>query len=78
MTQPQCMLTSSAAPHGSVPSEGCDLAWCSEEGHGLLLTFFGKDGKQQLDLKHFSEFCRALHAELVRLEYRHYDYADKV
>ena len=51
---------------------------CSEEGHGLLLTFFGDDGKQQLDLTHFSNFCRALHAELVRLEFLHYDHDNKV
>lgn len=44
----------------------------------MLLSFFGPDGKGQLDLKHFSDFCRALHAELVRLEYLHYDYAKKV
>lgn len=31
-----------------------------------------------LDLSHFSDFCRALHAELVRLEFMHYDHASKV
>ena len=44
----------------------------------MLISFFGADGKDQLDLAHFGTFCRALHAELVRLEFLHYDHARKV
>ena len=44
----------------------------------MLISFFGADGKDQLDLAHFGNFCRALHAELVRLEFLHYDHARKV
>ena len=44
----------------------------------MLISFFGADGKKQLDLAHFGTFCRALHAELVRLEFLHYDHARKV
>ena len=44
----------------------------------MLISFFGPNGKGQLDLKHFQDFCIALHAELVRLEFLHYDDAKKV
>lgn len=44
----------------------------------MLISFFGPDGKGQLDLTHFRDFCIALHAELVRLEFLHYDDAKKV
>ncbi|EIE18304.1 putative calcium binding atopy-related autoantigen 1 [Coccomyxa subellipsoidea C-169] len=44
-----------------------------DETQGLLVTFFGKKGQDQLDLKHFAAFCTELHAELVRLEFLHYD-----
>lgn len=40
---------------------------------GLMETFFGANGRQELDLRHFDEFIEALHVELVRLEYSHYD-----
>jgi hypothetical protein len=38
-----------------------------------MTTFFGADGRQELDLRHFDDFMEALHVELVRLEYCHYD-----
>ncbi|BDA50970.1 Calcium uptake protein 1, mitochondrial [Coccomyxa sp. Obi] len=44
-----------------------------DESQGLLLTFFGPKGQDQLDLKHFAAFCTDLHAELVKLEFLHYD-----
>lgn len=44
-----------------------------DETQGLLLTFFGPKGQDELDLKHFASFCTDLHAELVRLEFLHYD-----
>ena len=44
-----------------------------EASGGLMVTFFGADGQQELDLRHFDDFIEALHVELVRLEYCHYD-----
>ncbi len=38
-----------------------------------MTTFFGPDGRAELDLRHFDDFIEALHVELVRLEYCHYD-----
>ena len=38
-----------------------------------MTTFFGADGRAELDLRHFDDFIEALHIELVRLEYCHYD-----
>lgn len=49
-----------------------------DESQGLLVTFFGKKGQDQLDLKHFAAFCTELHAELVRLEFLHYDIKGQV
>ena len=49
-----------------------------EEAQGLLVAFFGTKGNEQLDLEHFAAFCTALHAELVRLEFLHYDHAGRV
>ena len=43
-----------------------------------MLTFFGERGDKNLDLKHFAAFCADLHAELVRLEFLHYDYEGAV
>ena len=43
-----------------------------------MVAFFGAKGDQQLDLKHFAAICAALHAELVRLEFAHYDHTGQV
>ena len=45
---------------------------------GLMMTFFGADGRHELDLRHFDDFIEALHVELVRLEYCHYDPDNRV
>ena len=49
-----------------------------EASGGLMVTFFGADGQQELDLRHFDDFIEALHVELVRLEYCHYDPSNRV
>lgn len=49
-----------------------------EASGGLMVTFFGADGRQELDLRHFDDFIEALHVELVRLEYCHYDPSNRV
>ncbi|GIL70716.1 hypothetical protein Vretifemale_1423 [Volvox reticuliferus] len=40
---------------------------------GLLLRFFGNDGKKKLYLSEFRDFLDKLHEELLRLEFAHYD-----
>ncbi|CAL5440139.1 unnamed protein product [Camellia sinensis] len=47
---------------------------CSVENGGLVEYFFGKDGKKCLQHEKFVQFLRSLHAEMVRLEFAHYDY----
>ena len=49
-----------------------------EESQGLMVAFFGAGGDQELDLAHFAAMCKALHAELVRLEFLHYNHAGRV
>ena len=49
-----------------------------DDSGGMMAAFFGEGGDQELDLSHFSAFVAALHAELVRLEFAHYDAHDKV
>ncbi|KAL7166044.1 hypothetical protein ACSBR2_036836 [Camellia fascicularis] len=46
----------------------------SVENGGLVEYFFGKDGKKCLQHEKFVQFLRSLHAEMVRLEFAHYDY----
>ncbi len=50
----------------------------SSERAGLLVRFFGKDGQGQLTLEGFSAFLAALREELVRLEFKYYDFDNKV
>ncbi|KAK9840845.1 hypothetical protein WJX81_008619 [Elliptochloris bilobata] len=52
---------------------GLETSSGREATGGLMATFFGADGRQELDLRHFDDFIEALHVELVRLEYCHYD-----
>ncbi|XP_028071532.1 calcium uptake protein, mitochondrial-like isoform X1 [Camellia sinensis] len=47
---------------------------CSVENGGLVVYFFGKDGKKCLQHEKFVQFLRSLHVEMVRLEFAHYDY----
>jgi Ca2+-binding EF-hand superfamily protein len=47
-----------------------------EEG-GLVEFFFGKNGKKTLTLKKFEDFLSQLHAEMVSLEFSHYDFNSK-
>ncbi|KAH9311458.1 hypothetical protein KI387_026493, partial [Taxus chinensis] len=46
----------------------------SVENGGLLQFFFGKDGKNRLQLVEFERFIRDLHKEIIKLEFEHYDY----
>ncbi|KAB2629242.1 calcium uptake protein 1 [Pyrus ussuriensis x Pyrus communis] len=46
----------------------------SVEDGGLLEYFFGKDGKDSLEIDKFVKFLRDLQDEMVRLEFSHYDY----
>ncbi|KAM1507854.1 hypothetical protein TB2_016887 [Malus domestica] len=46
----------------------------SVEDGGLVEYFFGKDGKDSLQLDKFVKFLRDLQDEMVRLEFSHYDY----
>ncbi|XP_021825432.1 calcium uptake protein, mitochondrial-like isoform X1 [Prunus avium] len=46
----------------------------SVENGGLVEYFFGKDGKDCLQLDKFVKFLRDLQDEMVRLEFAHYDY----
>ena len=58
------MLRACCAPH-------------RENSGGMLAAFFGERGDQQLDLSQFSAFMAALHAELVRLEFAHYNASEQ-
>ncbi|KAK9813177.1 hypothetical protein WJX72_010159 [[Myrmecia] bisecta] len=49
----------------------------SGEQHGLIKSFFGADGRGQLDLDHFKTFLAQLHREIVRLEFQHYAFTNK-
>mmetsp|Transcript_14222 Transcript_14222/g.42959 ORF Transcript_14222/g.42959 Transcript_14222/m.42959 type:complete len:475 (-) Transcript_14222:1245-2669(-) len=44
---------------------------------GLMVHFFGPEGDKKLDLTAFNKFLADLHAEIDRLEFRHYDPHDK-
>ncbi|TQD94726.1 hypothetical protein C1H46_019669 [Malus baccata] len=46
----------------------------SVEDGGLVEYFFGKDGKDSLQLDKFVKFLGDLQDEMVRLEFSHYDY----
>ncbi|KAL8094660.1 hypothetical protein AgCh_036260 [Apium graveolens] len=46
----------------------------SVDNGGLLEYFFGKDGKACLEHGRFVKFLEDLHEEILRLEFRHYDY----
>ncbi|KAB1204657.1 Calcium uptake protein 1, mitochondrial [Morella rubra] len=46
----------------------------SVENGGLVEYFFGKDGKDPLQVDKFLQFMRDLHEEILRLEFTHYDY----
>lgn len=48
-----------------------------DEAHGLMLHFFGKDGKRKLSLAAFSQFVCDLREELLRLEFKYYDWQGK-
>lgn len=48
----------------------------SVDNGGLVEYFFGKDGKGRLQITNFSEFVRALHKEITRLEFLHYDHQE--
>lgn len=53
-------------------------AGCREEDDGLMAHFFGPAGDKKLDLSAFNAFLLNLHAEIVRLEFQHYDIHAKV
>ncbi|XP_062078230.1 calcium uptake protein, mitochondrial-like [Humulus lupulus] len=46
----------------------------STENGGLLVYFFGKDGKNPLRHEIFDQFLRDLHNEILWLEFSHYDH----
>jgi hypothetical protein len=50
----------------------------SDDLHGLVSHFFGDDGSRQLSLDTFRAFVAELRAELLRLEFQHYDWQNKV
>ncbi|XP_028783346.1 calcium uptake protein, mitochondrial-like, partial [Neltuma alba] len=47
------------------------------EDGGLFQYFFGKDGKDCLNIEKFGQFLRDLHDEILRLEFSHYDYNER-
>ncbi|XP_054806118.1 calcium uptake protein, mitochondrial-like [Prosopis cineraria] len=47
------------------------------EDGGLLQYFFGKEGKDCLNIEKFGQFLRDLHDEILRLEFSHYDYNER-
>ncbi|KAI9125917.1 hypothetical protein K1719_003335 [Acacia pycnantha] len=47
------------------------------EDGGLLQYFFGKEGKDCLNIEKFDHFLRDLHEEILRLEFSHYDYNER-
>ena len=47
-------------------------------GGGLMARFFGRDGRGQLSLRQFADYVASLREELVRLEFKHYDWQGKV
>ncbi|XP_054819643.1 calcium uptake protein, mitochondrial [Prosopis cineraria] len=49
----------------------------SVENGGLVEYFFGKDGKERLQLDRFIQFMRELDNEIIRLEFAHYDYKSR-
>ena len=51
---------------------------CSQDLYGLMSHFFGEDGRRQLSAEAFQRFIRDLRAELLRLEFEHYDWQHKV
>lgn len=46
----------------------------SVDNGGLVEYFFGKDGKDRLQLMNFAQFVKDLHKEITRLEFLHYDH----
>ena len=54
------------------------ISACRDECEGLLRHFFGPKGDQRLSLETFDRFLEQLHAELVRLEFAHYDHRSRV
>jgi hypothetical protein len=48
-----------------------------EDSGGLITHFFGADGRKKLGLTTLKAFLQDLHDEIARLEFRHYDHADK-
>lgn len=54
------------------------ISACRDECDGLLRHFFGPKGDKRLSLETFNQFLEQLHAELVRLEFAHYDHRGQV
>ncbi|KAJ4827234.1 hypothetical protein Tsubulata_015196 [Turnera subulata] len=62
---------------GAVHRGGLRSGWKvngSVDNGGLVEYFFGKDGKECLQLDKFVKFLRDLQEEILRLEFAHYDY----
>ena len=51
---------------------------CRQDLYGLMSHFFGGDGRRQLSAQAFKAFICDLRAELLRLEFQHYDWQHKV
>ena len=68
-------VTSYSYPARADPSY---IRACRDECEGLLRHFFGPKGDQRLSLETFDHFLEQLHAELVRLEFAHYDHRGRV
>ncbi|GIL46976.1 hypothetical protein Vafri_3832 [Volvox africanus] len=66
------LLSDMANVHTSMVGRSKKLS-LDDTSTGLLLKFFGKDGKKHLYLSEFRNFLDKLHEELVNLEFAHYD-----
>ncbi|EFJ50876.1 hypothetical protein VOLCADRAFT_103668 [Volvox carteri f. nagariensis] len=69
------LLGSMANVHTSPVGRSKKLSLSDSANSGLFMKFFGKDGGKKLLLPEFRDFLDKLHAELVTLEFKHYDYS---